>query len=502
MNTINPGLNVEEPDPPTILRLPNEILFRILNSVCDNLNPNAYRVDPLLPNQKHQDYSHRVRPFVEIESPTGKKYEVCQNLVLRSVCRRFRYISPELDFWYQPGFRFTELVAYREPSRTPNFPHFFIPNYCSLRRIAEEGLLKLLVADANFVDSLGRRKAEWVFEGLEGLIVVMEDVPLFKQNARTIGLWITMQNSTIPSPVDTAIDMLAVCFRITTLSIRETWSVNLSGIGTKFPFLENLNCLDIVTFEGSLDELSGLETLQMRLWQGDERIIRRPCLPLQCTKTLTTLSLNWDKAIGNSLFDLNALDEFISLKSLKIGPLNPRICDSLLRSHCQLEVFEPSIFRPLVPIDKLITMFQAPCLRTVRQFSLSHYYEAHYVVPHGDHDWVYPSLHSEIHVKEHYWRLIFDTFTSLLSSVEQVKIDAAFHLECCAYFSRLRNLKLLHWDGSRYLPFGMSYENPKEEVEKALESVFSEFREKPRVFCVLDYRYMPYPCRKATPEVN
>ena len=36
MNTINPGLNIE--DPP-ILRLPNEILFRILNSVSDNLNP-------------------------------------------------------------------------------------------------------------------------------------------------------------------------------------------------------------------------------------------------------------------------------------------------------------------------------------------------------------------------------------------------------------------------------------------------------------------------------
>jgi hypothetical protein len=221
MNTINPGLNIEESDPP-ILRLPNEILFRILNRVSDNLNPDSY---------------DRVRPFVEIESPTRKKYEVCQNLVLRSVCRRFRYISAELDFWYQPGFRFTDLVAYPVATRLP-LSVLHIPHRSSLRRIGEEGLLKLLFADANFADSLGRHKMEWVFEGLEGLIVVMQNVPLFKQNVRTIGLWI-LEDLRIPrvtiniaSPVDTAIDVLAVCSCITTLSICEAWSVNLSGISS------------------------------------------------------------------------------------------------------------------------------------------------------------------------------------------------------------------------------------------------------------------------------
>jgi len=405
--------------------------------------------------------------------------------VLRSVCRRFRYISAELDFWYQPGFRFTDLVAYPGPTRVP-FRVIYLPYQSSLRRVGEEGLLKLLLADANLADSLGRRKTEWVFEGLEGLIVVMQDVPLFNQNARTIGLWIT-EDISIPraEPVDTAIDMLAVCSRVTTLSICEAWSVNLSGISsTKFPFLENLSCLDIHhTFDGSLDELSGLQTLHMRAPDRAEKTIRRPWLPLQSTKTLTTLSLNFSQYSPLSSFDLNSLNEFVNLKSLKIGPLHPDICDFLIGFQCQLDVFELSILSD-VGINKIVSMFHASCLRTVREFRLS---------DHPDENGDQPEWYSQ----KHYWHLVFDAFTYILSSVEQVKVDAAFHLECCAYFSRLRNLKLLHWDGSRYLPFGCkSDENPKEEVEKALESAFSEFRQKPRFRCMFeegDYLYRRWP---------
>ena len=145
--------------PPTslILRMPNEILSHIFS---------------FLPDLSHN------QPFVSYYL-NGKEYKVAQMLVLRSVCRLFRAVTAELDFWYDADFQFADLVT----------SSYEIGSF--VRSYNEERFLKVLFTDAGLVDSLGRRKTDWMFESLEGVTAVMEGVPLFTQNARVIHLEIS-----------------------------------------------------------------------------------------------------------------------------------------------------------------------------------------------------------------------------------------------------------------------------------------------------------------------
>jgi len=86
---------------------------------------------------------------------------------------------PHLDFWYLEEFNFTRLVEFRR-------------NRSERSQIGP--FLSVLFNDADFADALGRRKVEWSFESLEEVRGVIEGIPLFKQNARTICLkWSSME---------------------------------------------------------------------------------------------------------------------------------------------------------------------------------------------------------------------------------------------------------------------------------------------------------------------
>src|ERR1700685_2977202 len=212
---------------PLILSIPNEILHHILS---------------FLPRLSHGE------PFIQFQL-NGEDHEAPQMLVLRSVCRLFRAITTELDFWYDAAFSFARLVS---SSGIPD----------------QEGrFLRVLFTDANLVESLGRRKTDWMFESLEGLMAVMEGVPLFIQNARTINLEIMEDEMPYPhrepSSIDIAIDTLAACSHITTLNIRLADTVHLTAIAMSFPSLEKLTCTETTHFRGSLQRLSHLQSLHI-----------------------------------------------------------------------------------------------------------------------------------------------------------------------------------------------------------------------------------------------
>src|SRR5208282_1972699 len=271
----------EPPPTPFILRIPNEILHHILSFLhhlsCDD-------------------------PLVEYHV-NGKDYEVSQMLVLRSVCRHFRAITAELDFWYDPDFLFADLVT------SPYEISLFTRHY------REKRFLKILFTDASLVNSLGQRKTDWKFDSLEGLMAVMEGVPLFVQNARVIHLEILEDNEMPrsylePPPLDIAIDTLSACSHITTLSIRLADDVNLDAIAASFPSLETLNCSEINHFYGSLHGLNHLRTLGINTC-GDDVPTTQPWLPLRSVETLTKLSLEC-MAVDIPSFDRNPLDAFIN----------------------------------------------------------------------------------------------------------------------------------------------------------------------------------------------
>src|SRR5271154_266973 len=97
-----------------ILSIPNEILHHILS---------------FLPDLSHG------RPFIQFQL-NGEDYEASQMLVLRSVCRLFRAITAELDFWYDADFSFADLIF-----------SFQGPGTLLMRHYEEGRFLKVLFTD-------------------------------------------------------------------------------------------------------------------------------------------------------------------------------------------------------------------------------------------------------------------------------------------------------------------------------------------------------------------
>jgi len=370
---------------PLILRLPNEVLRNILSYVynlsCDE-------------------------PFVQY-TLDGEEHEISQMLVLGSVCCHFRAITAQLDFWCDPNFCFADLIP-RSPLAG------------SVDGYYDGQLLAALFSDWNLVNSLGQRKKDWIFESYEGLMVVLEGVPLFRQNTRAIHLEIIEEED-----CHAAMKALAAYSHITKFSTHYTTTIDLSAIAALFPSLESLSCFETGNFKGSLEQLPHLHMLRLSSWDNTMHP-NRPCLPLQSSQTLTELSLQYCMDVNIPFFDTDSLSAFMNLKSLAIRPLTESICEFIIRAQIQLYFFEITIVERHAPIYRFVDMIQADCLRNLKEFGIAHF--GHYKK-----------------VTEQYWFRVFDTFTSTLSSVEQLQLNTPLRLEWCQYFARMSNLKILNW---------------------------------------------------------
>ena len=438
-------MNSSPPSGPFILSIPNEIVHHIFSFLHES-PPD----DPFVSDQ----YSHD-EAFVRYQV-NGKDYEVAQVLVPRLVCRHFRAITADLDFWYDADFRFIDLI----PPSYEDRESMFGPRY------PERQFLKALFSDANLVKSLGQRKTAWRFESLEGLMAVMEGVPLFVQNAREIDLEImdVDEYSARPSDFDTAINTIASCSHITKLSTRLAYDLDLTKIAASFPVLETLSCHENNSFHGSLALLDRLRTLRLDYFDDDPPSPRR-WLPLRSAETLTELSLECGPDVDTQIFDTTSLERFVNLKTLHIGPLCDSIINFLIRAQIQLDVLETTLIRRHVPINRFVDLLRAESLRNLKELGLS-----------SRHDST-----SDRAATEQYWALVFDAFTSMLASVQEVQLDAPLHLKCCRYFARMAHLKILNWDGSASPVFGCGRtNNPKAKITKALDSAFANFMEKPQ----------------------
>ena len=110
-------------------------------------------------------------------------------------------------------------------------------------------------------------------------------------------------------------------------------------------------------------------------------------------------------------------------------------------------------------------MLGADCPRNLKEFGLSNFRDDT----------------SDRRATEQYWSLISDAFTSMLPSVEEVQLGAPLLLQCCPYFTRMVNLKILNWDGSVNPYFGGGRtSSPTGKVKNALDAAFANFMEKPQ----------------------
>ena len=109
-----------------------------------------------------------------------------------------------------------------------------------------------------------------------------------------------------------------------------------------------------------------------------------------------------------------------------------------------------------------VDIIQVDCLRNLKEFGIAHF--GHYKK-----------------VTEQYWFRVFDTFTSTLSSVEQLQLNTPLHLEWCQYFARMSNLKILNWQGMINPDCGFGRTgNPERKIVNELDATFVNFIEKPQ----------------------
>ena len=164
---------------------------------------------------------------------------VAQILVLRSICRRFRDIANQLEFWHQDAFEFRTLM---DPGRMPGTKsqreslhskpfnrEFYITAY---HNEEEEFFIRTLLADDNLVPQFARKKS-WTFYGYRSFNTVIECLPTFATNTTEITFStfeydISMESINLPgfkirpSRLSLAIRKLSICPQLTALTIAWT----------------------------------------------------------------------------------------------------------------------------------------------------------------------------------------------------------------------------------------------------------------------------------------
>jgi hypothetical protein len=214
---------------------------------------------------------------------------------------------------------------------------------------------------------------------------------------------------------------------------------------------------------GSLQQLGHLRKLHVSAWEEIEP--DRSWLPVGSAATLTQLHLECGPDLNMPVFfDIDSLRTFVNLKSLGLRPLTEALCEFLIGSQIQLNTFEIRLNQQYVRIPRFIDLLHAKCFQNLKELDISNFRDDS----------------ENLDATSQYWTLVFDAFTCLLPSVEEVQLDAPLHLKWCAYFARMPNLKILNWDGTANPVFGFGRKgNEEAKMVKKLNSTFANCVEKP-----------------------
>ena len=428
----------ETSSPPStsfISRMPNELLQLIFSFIPDVQHFDSY--DPFY-------------------SPVAGYHKVSQELILRSVCRRFRAIVNESGFWLAQNFKFASLLKR------------------NLSHRAEEEFLRTLFRDRHLVQCL-QRKTMWTFDSLNSLSAVIECIPSFPLHARNIALPMVdhphYRPSYGPSAVTTAIQKLAICQHVTSLSIRWTIYVDLDTIVRSFPLLENIKLDDIISCSGSLRSLTNVKKLTIGngSFSEDPSKFLSSVIPAESAKSLTSLNVATCSMKETPTIPTVLFNQFVNLTHLCIRPLGNEMCDSITSTNFQLRDFEMILADKFISESKYLDLFAAQSLRHLKKLS----------------------LRADGLSKEQ-CRQIVIVVTSNLHSLQHLEVDMALDCSLCSLFTSMVHLRYLRWHCS-YSRFDasdepLSYEkrfqrstNSTNKAQKSLELAFADFAQKPRL---------------------
>lgn len=353
---------------------------------------------------------------------------------IRSVCRRFRAVVNEMNFWHADDFQFVCLMPLDEIDEMGS-------QESRLRDVVE--LFHDLTDDQHLVQCLAH-KSMWTFSDSRMLKAVMQRIPTFRQTTTDVTLddFYEVDREGLVGKwlfVDHAIERLADCVNLTMLEIDSRWTdvkraaVSLDVIVDSCPSLKTLSFLNAVghNFGGTLKGMTSLES--MSVWERelmDPDVSLERVFPLQSAISLTRLWLAFENMPcvvvypDENPYASEYLNAFVNLSELSISHLSPLICSVISRATFHLNAFEILVHnRPPVPLSSLLAIFSAPCLLHLQELRLR--------------------LQSNMLQFPSYLQII-QSITCNLHSLRDLNIAMGFSTAWCGELARLVDLQFLN----------------------------------------------------------
>jgi hypothetical protein len=405
MNTASDD-NVDDicPDACHILRLPPELLSKILSYILPTSFLHSRWDDDFLPSLKTLG-------------------------VIRSTCRTIRSVADNLPFWYDGDFQM-ELL---HPSPSLARREDLVPYV--------EGML----ADSHLKECFSRRKRRWRICSVSDIDhlrapmyeMLTRTVPGFQENAESLKGFVFPGG---PDEVEAVnLDELLNGYpRLRDLEIlsrshhiyteNPPASLRRLAISNELRYSSHEQC--ICTLNG----IRNLEHLRLDYRPHNSSTVSIPrldrLLPIMSSTTLRSLALG--RRVCAAEIDYSPLDVFANLKELEVDVPSSSLFQYLATSVLQLEVIKFWI-ETLDVLDTLVSAIESPSLRSVKQcgvwLSIDH---EDSIVPVEDHE-LRPA-----------WRPVVAAIARL-PHLQVLDLDAPILLEWSIYFEQCRHLQVLSW---------------------------------------------------------
>jgi F-box domain len=388
-----------------------------------------------------------------------------QTLALMQVSRRFRRITQQSKLWLKPAFRFDSLI--------PGRPSASSPLRCAR-------LVETLFQDPYFKTCLERKCAWFINSG--ALFSALRNITRIVDISSRLRLRV--------DPLSNAIPHLSLYQNLATLVIESSSQddrLDLGSIPRALPRLKDLTIFLPANLEGSLRDLSKLESLALR-YGGFEGQLSNSVLPLGSAKTLTRLFLDILQFEDDfALRDFASIRHFRtdlcvsivedsdgglpyveflrgtpwSLKSFKAKISMYDSADPEYGLYCLTHEIEPA------ERNKWLDLLLTPCFKNLLHISLDIDWEN--VVGFGI------SRSKEEDIYEERCEYILETMSTEWVLLEKIELRCAFVNEHCV--KRWENLKSLVW----LVPSRDPLDSEDEWNRSRVLEQFQEFVTKPEV---------------------
>lgn len=343
-------------------------------------------------------------------------------LQLRATCHRFRSIVNELPFWVDDEFKLIEMIPIR------GFPN--------PRDKYKAQLLRLLFQDKQLVRSLGRR-TNWHFTANGTLRTIIDCIPSFLRSKSVTFYPPLLEPRHVLDIlwINEAIFALEPLKSLTTLTIDQTFRIDLCLINMLSPSLRDIKITHSRLFLGTLGGLSSLESVFICGCSAIPQLPRHSLLfvPSTSAACLTRLSLIFGTnccGIDDEPYLLkesyDGLAAFFNLKSFYIHPMTDSLCDFLTRTSIELDELRTTVIKKhgTATLTEIINLFKNRSLRRISSLCLA--------VQDND-DW-----------RSSYQSMV-ECITMRLRGIKEIVLGMGMDVAWLPMFCNLENLRRLTW---------------------------------------------------------